>query len=66
MRACVQVMEVLLAAAERRHAVLFFCRAGKDRTGLVAAAVLAVAGASEQQIIEDYARCAWGWVCRCV
>ncbi|PNW84950.1 hypothetical protein CHLRE_03g165300v5 [Chlamydomonas reinhardtii] len=51
-----QVMEVLLAAAERRHAVLFFCRAGKDRTGLVAAAVLAVAGASEQQIIEDYAR----------
>ncbi|KAG2442948.1 hypothetical protein HXX76_003024 [Chlamydomonas incerta] len=51
-----QVMEVLLAAAEARHCVLFFCRAGKDRTGLVAAAVLAVAGASEEQIVADYAR----------
>ncbi|KAG2499238.1 hypothetical protein HYH03_002817 [Edaphochlamys debaryana] len=51
-----KVMEVLLDASEARHAVLFFCRAGKDRTGLVAAAVLAVAGASEEQIVADYTR----------
>ncbi|GFR41305.1 hypothetical protein Agub_g1981 [Astrephomene gubernaculifera] len=51
-----QVLEVLLSAAESRHCVMFFCRAGKDRTGLVAAAVLAVAGASEEQIVQDYAR----------
>ncbi|GIL99137.1 hypothetical protein Vretimale_4363 [Volvox reticuliferus] len=51
-----QVMEVLLRAAESRHCAMFFCRAGKDRTGLVAALVLAVAGASEEDIVEDYAR----------
>ncbi|KXZ56352.1 hypothetical protein GPECTOR_1g311 [Gonium pectorale] len=51
-----QVMEVLLAAAESRHAAIFFCRAGKDRTGLVAAAVLSVAGASEEEVVADYAR----------
>lgn len=51
-----QVMEVLLNAAESRHCGMIFCRAGKDRTGLVAALVLAVAGASEEQIVEDYAR----------
>lgn len=49
-------MEVVLAAAEAGHGVLFFCRAGKDRTGLVAALVLSTAGASDQQIVEDYAR----------
>ncbi|PNG99408.1 Tyrosine-protein phosphatase, partial [Tetrabaena socialis] len=51
-----RVLEVLLEAAEARRCVLFFCRAGKDRTGLVAAAVLAVAGASEEQIVADYTR----------
>ncbi|GLC35756.1 hypothetical protein PLESTB_000490800 [Pleodorina starrii] len=51
-----RVLEVLLAAAESRHCAMFFCRAGKDRTGLVAAMVLSVAGASEEAIVEDYAR----------
>ncbi|GIL43325.1 hypothetical protein Vafri_1106 [Volvox africanus] len=51
-----QVMEVLLRAAESRHCAMFFCRAGKDRTGLVAALVLTVAGASEEDIVEDYTR----------
>ncbi|KXZ56355.1 hypothetical protein GPECTOR_1g314 [Gonium pectorale] len=51
-----QVMEVLLAAAESRHAAMFLCRAGKDRTGLVAAAVLSMAGASEEEVVADYAR----------
>ncbi|WP_309130480.1 tyrosine-protein phosphatase [Brevibacterium sp.] len=34
--------------------VLFHCAAGKDRTGVLAAAVLAVVGADEKTIIDDY------------
>lgn len=35
--------------------VLFHCTAGKDRTGIVAALVLAVAGVDTATILEDYA-----------
>lgn len=35
--------------------VLFHCSAGKDRTGLVAALILSVAGVPEAEILEDYA-----------
>ncbi len=31
-------------------------QAGKDRTGIIAALVLACSGASDEQIIEDYAK----------
>jgi protein tyrosine/serine phosphatase len=34
--------------------VLFHCGAGRDRTGLVAALLLAVAGATQEAIAEDY------------
>ncbi|KAF6253028.1 protein-tyrosine phosphatase-like protein [Scenedesmus sp. NREL 46B-D3] len=34
--------------------VLFFCKAGKDRTGLLAALLLSVLGASEEAILQDY------------
>lgn len=34
--------------------VLFHCMAGKDRTGLIAALLLAVCGVSEEDIIADY------------
>lgn len=34
--------------------VLFFCKAGKDRTGLVAALLLSVLEASEEEILQDY------------
>lgn len=37
-------------------ATLFHCAAGKDRTGVFAAAVLSVLGADDDVIIEDYAR----------
>lgn len=37
-----------------RHPVAFYCTAGKDRTGVIAAIMLAVAGAPEEDIIEDY------------
>ena len=35
-------------------AVLFNCTAGKDRTGIIAALLLGVAGVSEAGILEDY------------
>ena len=47
--------EVLEAIADSEGAVLFHCTAGKDRTGLVAAMILGVAGVDSQSIVEDYA-----------
>lgn len=36
-------------------AVLFHCHAGKDRTGMIAALLLALAGVPNSTIAEDYA-----------
>lgn len=51
----------LLAAALARltaslddGAVLFHCTAGKDRTGVLAAAVLWLCGAAREDIVADY------------
>ncbi|MFC6357108.1 tyrosine-protein phosphatase [Luethyella okanaganae] len=44
--------------AEARAGVLFHCAAGKDRTGVFAAALLAELGASRDDIAADYARSA--------
>lgn len=41
--------------ADSEQGVLFHCAAGKDRTGVLAATVLSVLGASDEVIIEDYA-----------
>lgn len=38
-----------------RGAVVFHCAAGKDRTGVVAAMLLAVLGVSDDDIVADYA-----------
>lgn len=38
------------------HPALFHCAAGKDRTGVLAAMVLALLGVERQVIIDDYAR----------
>lgn len=51
-------LQVMLKALQDGHSVMFYCKAGKDRTGIVAALLLSVAGASEEQIIEDYHMCA--------
>lgn len=40
-------------SAEAGRPVLFFCKAGKDRTGLVAAMILTLMGASECCLIVD-------------
>jgi protein-tyrosine phosphatase len=50
------VATVLTAIARApKGGVLFHCHAGKDRTGLIAAMVLAAVGVPEKVIIEDYA-----------
>jgi protein-tyrosine phosphatase len=41
-------------ADETRLPAVFHCAAGKDRTGLVAAVLLAVLGVSEEEILDDY------------
>lgn len=43
-----------LVADESRHPIAFYCTAGKDRTGMIAAIILAVAGVEEEAIVEDY------------
>eukprot|EP00898_Chlorokybus_atmophyticus_P000153 jgi/Chlat1/1138/Chrsp112S01618 len=48
------VLRVITVAASRNRPVLFFCKAGKDRTGLVAMLVLACCGASDEEILMDY------------
>jgi len=51
-----QLITGLEVAARSRGAALFHCAAGKDRTGVFAAALLSVLGAADDAIIDDYAR----------
>jgi protein-tyrosine phosphatase len=44
-----------IASADGRGAVLFHCMGGKDRTGLIAALLLSLAGAARRSIAADYA-----------
>jgi protein-tyrosine phosphatase len=48
-----QVLEVVAAAATAP--VVVHCASGKDRTGIVAALVLALLGVSERDIVADFA-----------
>jgi len=45
------ILDTILNAASN---VLYFCTAGKDRTGVVSALLLKRLGASEDAIVEDY------------
>jgi hypothetical protein len=54
-----RAVELVARAAAARQPLLLFCKLGKDRTGVVAALVLAACGADNDQIVADYAR--WGW-----
>jgi len=47
-------LRTVTECAERREPLLFYCKAGKDRTGLVAMLLLSVMGATDEQIVEDY------------
>lgn len=43
-----------LASDRERHPVAFYCTAGKDRTGILAALILAICGVEPESIVEDY------------
>lgn len=43
-----------LISDENRHPVAFYCTAGKDRTGMIAAIILALLGTADDAIVEDY------------
>lgn len=45
-------------ASSSRSSVMVACKLGKDRTGLVSALCLSVAGASRREVVSDYARSA--------
>lgn len=47
--------EIFKTIAEAKSGVLLHCTAGKDRTGVVSAILLALAGVSDEDIIYDYA-----------
>ena len=50
------MLQVITEAAEAGNPILFFCRVGKDRTGVLAALLLSCCGATPEQIIADYHR----------
>ena len=54
-----RLVEVLwLLAQEIEVPAVFFCTAGKDRTGLVAAAILSSLGVPDEAVADDYAKSA--------
>ncbi len=54
-----RLLEVLsLVAREDEPPAVFFCSAGKDRTGLVAAAILSSLGVPDEAVADDFARSA--------
>lgn len=52
------IADGITTIADSADGVLFHCAAGKDRTGVFAAALLSVLGADGDAIAEDYARSA--------
>jgi protein tyrosine/serine phosphatase len=43
-----------LCADQDRHPVAFYCTAGKDRTGMIAALILSLMGVPDEDIVQDY------------
>ena len=43
-----------LCADRQRHPIAFYCTAGKDRTGMIAAIVLSLCGVDREDIVRDY------------
>ncbi|MEM8923401.1 MAG: tyrosine-protein phosphatase [Actinomycetota bacterium] len=57
-KAFAAVLEVVAGAVDDERPVVFHCTAGKDRTGLTAALILAAVGLDGDAIAADYARSA--------
>lgn len=51
-----KALEVVIEAGEEDRPVLFFCKVGKDRTGILASLILICCNATEEEIVSDYAR----------
>lgn len=51
-----QLARAVLVVAETDRPVLIHCTAGKDRTGVVIALLLSIAGVSREDVVADYAR----------
>ena len=49
-----QMKAIITAICEAKTNVLYFCNAGKDRTGVVSAIILVRAGMDEDYIVGDY------------
>lgn len=49
-----QLVEAIETCAVAHTPLLFHCHTGKDRTGFLAAAILGVAGVSDEDIVTDY------------
>jgi len=50
-----EINDVLRTIAEAKGRTAFFCKAGKDRTGIIAALILSLFDTPREQIIDDYA-----------
>jgi len=50
----VRVLKEILMMDEDKFSVVFHCSAGKDRTGVLAALLLAFLGVDRKEILEDY------------
>ncbi|MGH2377815.1 MAG: tyrosine-protein phosphatase [Candidatus Limnocylindria bacterium] len=50
-----RIASIVAVIAEAERAVLFHCFAGRDRTGIVAAMLLRIAGVPDDVIVADYA-----------
>ena len=49
-----RALTVVLESLESQQSVLIFCKAGKDRTGLIVALILSAIGCDEESILNDY------------
>ena len=47
-------MKTILTLPDERYSVFFHCSVGKDRTGIVAALILAFLGVDRKKIMDDY------------
>ena len=50
-----ETSDILRTIADAGEGVLFFCTAGKDRTGVISALLLLACGVDRQRIVDDYA-----------
>jgi len=51
-----ETLKLITTTAETGNGVLFYCKAGKDRTGLLAMLILGLLGATESEIVADFTK----------